>query len=174
MHTTSPFPFDDHTWIIADTHFFHTRIGLYCDRPDDWQARILAQWQSLVGPEEVVFHLGDLALGGKDAMAQLMTELPGQLYLLRGNHDRHSKAFYESLGIQMVPDPLEIRANSGQRLIFSHRPILPLAPNVLNLHGHVHNNPTPGLSAQHLDLCVDVRQYRPWQSKDVLASYQGE
>lgn len=70
------FPFDDQTWIISDTHFFHTNIGQYCDRPDGWQETIIENWNRYINPEEVVFHVGDLALGKKDdleVLASLLT-----------------------------------------------------------------------------------------------------
>ncbi|MBE0411629.1 MAG: hypothetical protein IBX69_18030 [Anaerolineales bacterium] len=57
---------------------------------------------------------------------------------------------------------------SGLTLIFSHRPILPLEAGVLNLHGLVHNSPTPELEARHTNLCVEVRDYRPWRLGAIL------
>ena len=59
----------------------------------------------------------------------------------------------------------------GLMLIFSHRPIFPLEPGVLNLHGHVHDSPTPELGASHVNLCVEVRDYRPRRLGEILASY---
>ncbi|MFZ2098824.1 MAG: hypothetical protein WAV05_19490 [Anaerolineales bacterium] len=52
---------------------------------------------------------------------------------------------------------------SGLTLIFSHRPILPLEAGALNLHGHDHNSPTPELGASHINLSVEVLDYRPWR-----------
>jgi calcineurin-like phosphoesterase family protein len=63
-HQSLPhFTVDDQTWIISDTHFFHFNIGSYCDRPDGWQERIIANWNHLIQSGELVFHVGDLALG---------------------------------------------------------------------------------------------------------------
>jgi calcineurin-like phosphoesterase family protein len=167
----SQIPFDDQTWIISDTHFFHENIGRYCDRPDGWQETIIANWNRMIQPEEVVFHVGDLALGKKEYLEGLAPLLHGRLYLMRGNHDRRSIAFYHQLGITLVPDPYLMIHPSGSKLIFSHRPIIPLEPDVLNLHGHVHNNPAPELGAQHVNLCVEVRDYRPWRLGEILAPY---
>jgi calcineurin-like phosphoesterase family protein len=97
--------------------------------------------------------------------------LNGKLYLMRGNHDRCSNGFYQRLGITLVPDPFPMHHPSGLLLVFSHRPILALEPGVLNLHGHVHNNPAPELGASHINLCVEVRDYRPWRLKDILDIY---
>jgi calcineurin-like phosphoesterase family protein len=90
---------------------------------------------------------------------------------MRGNHDRRSNGFYQQLGITLVPDPYRMDHPSGLTLIFSHRPILPLEPGVLNLHGHIHNSVAPELGAGHVNLCVEVRDYRPWRLGEILAPY---
>jgi calcineurin-like phosphoesterase family protein len=162
---------DDSTWIISDTHFFHENIGRYCDRPDGWQEMIIDNWNRLIQPEEVVFHVGDLALGRRENIEGLAPLLNGRLYLMRGNHDRRSNGFYQRLGFTLVSDPYRMDHPSGLNLIFSHRPIVPLELGLLNLHGHIHNNPAPELGAKHVNLCVEVRDYRPWRLVDILAPY---
>jgi len=165
------YPFDDSTWIIADTHFFHANIGQYCDRPEDWQDLILENWNRLIQPGDIVFHLGDLALGKKEDTEALVPLLNGKLYLMRGNHDRRGKAFYDKLGITLVPDPFQMITSKELCLFFSHRPIMPLEPGVLNLHGHTHNNPTPELGTWHINMNIEVREYRPWRLSEILAPY---
>lgn len=162
---------NDRTWIISDTHFFHVNIGRYCDRPEDWHERIVDNWSSLIAPDETVFHVGDLALGKKENLEDLASLLNGRLYLMRGNHDRRGKAFYQRLGITLIPDPYEILHSSGLWLIFSHRPMLPLRPGALNLHGHIHNKLAPALGPRHVNLCVEVRGYRPWRLNEILTPY---
>src|SRR4030067_108785 len=115
------FPFDDQTWIVSDTHFFHANIGRYCDRPDGWRETIIDNWNRLIQPGEIDFHVGDLALGKKENLEAIASSLNGRLYLMRGNHDRRDKAFYQELGITLVPDPYHIEYLSGLQLVFSHR-----------------------------------------------------
>jgi calcineurin-like phosphoesterase family protein len=112
-----------------------------------------------------------LALGKKENIEGLAPLLNGRLYLMRGNHDRRSNGFYQRLGITLVPDPYLLIHPSGLNLAFSHRPIVPLEPGVLNLHGHVHNSIVPELGARHINLCVEVRDYRPWRLGDMLTPY---
>ena len=165
------FPFDDLTWIISDTHFFHENIGRYCDRPDCWQEMIIENWNRLIQPEEIVFHVGDLALGKKEMAEGLVPLLNGKVYLMRGNHDQRSNSFYQRMGIALVPDPYQMDHISGLKLTFSHRPIVPLEPGMFNLHGHIHNSPAPILGQRHINLCVEVRDYRPWRLEEILAPY---
>lgn len=166
--TLPGFDLDEDTWIIADTHFFHANIGRYCDRPDGWQDLIIGNWNRLVQPEGTVFHLGDLALGKREQAEGLVPTLNGRIFMLRGNHDRRGKSFYTNLGITLVKDPFVMEFDSGPRLIFSHRPILPLPAGVLNLHGHIHNNPHPEVGQRHVNMSIEVREYRPWRLREVL------
>ena len=162
---------DDQIWLVSDTHFFHANIAEYCSRPDGWQNLILENWNRFILPGDTVFHLGDLALGKKENLQALAPLLNGNLFLMRGNHDRCGSAFYESLGIKLVKDPYWLEYGSGLKLVFSHRPIVPLLPGMLNLHGHIHNNTAPELSPRHINLSIEVRQYRPWKLGDVLRPY---
>ncbi len=164
---------DERTWLISDTHFFHVNIGQYCSRPDGWQDLIIKNWNRFIQPGEIVFHLGDLALGKKEDTETLIPLLNGKLYLMRGNHDRRGKAFYQNLGITLVKDPYRLMHISGKSLVFSHRPIAPLEPGVLNLHGHIHNNPSPDVGPQHINMSTEVREYRPWHLGDILQPYLG-
>ena len=166
------FPFDNQTWIISDTHFFHENIGRYCDRPDGWQEMIIENWNRLIQPGEIVFRIRySWPLGKRESIEGLVPLLNGQLYLMRGNHDRRSNGFYQRQGIILVPDPNLMNYPSGLNLVFSHRPIVPLDPDVLNLHGHIHNNVDHELGARHINLCVEVRDYRPWRLGEILTPY---
>ena len=164
----SSFVPDRDTWIIVDTHFFHENIGRYCDRPDGWQDLIVANWNRLISPGETVFHLGDLALGKREQAEALVPTLNGTIYLMRGNHDRRGRAFFEGLGVRLVKDPLILELEPWPRLIFSHRPVLPLPPGARNLHGHIHNNPHPEVGPRHVNMSIEVRDYRPWRLGEVL------
>jgi calcineurin-like phosphoesterase family protein len=77
------YPFDDSTWIIAETHFFHANIGQYCDRPEGWQDLIIENWNRYIQPGDIVFHLGDLALGKKEDAEALVSFLNGIIFNAR-------------------------------------------------------------------------------------------
>ena len=170
---TDSLSLSDSTWLISDTHFFHANIGQYCSRPAGWQELIVENWNRLIRPGEPVFHLGDLSLGKKEDTEVLVPLLNGRLYLLRGNHDRWSASFYQSLGIILVKSPPYIvEYKPGLKLLFSHHPLVPLPPRCFNLHGHIHNNPAPELGPRHINLSIEVRDYRPWRMGEILAYFQ--
>jgi calcineurin-like phosphoesterase family protein len=160
------------TWIISDTHFFHENIGRYCSRPDNWQELVIKNWNDLVSPDETILHLGDFALGNKSNFDLLTGMLRGRLFLIQGNHDRISKSYCETRGVTLVKNSLNVEISDQMKLIFSHRPIVPLEDGWINLHGHIHNVPPPpegsNLGPNHINMSVEVREYRPWRLGDIL------
>ena len=160
------------TWIISDTHFFHENIGKYCSRPDNWQELVIKNWNDLVSPDETILHLGDFALGNKSNFDLLTGMLRGRLFLIQGNHDRISKSYCETRGVTLVKNSLNVEISDQMKLIFSHRPIVPLEDGWINLHGHIHNVPPPpegsNLGPNHINMSVEVREYRPWRLGDIL------
>jgi len=160
------------TWIISDTHFFHDNIGKYCNRPESWQDLIVKNWNDLISPNEPVLHLGDFALGNKSNFDLLAGILNGRLFLIQGNHDRISKTYCETRGVALIKESLLVEMEDQVRLIFSHRPIVPLPEGIINIHGHIHNVPPPpegsNLGPNHINMSVEVREYRPWRLRDIL------
>ncbi|HBG75214.1 MAG: hypothetical protein A2X25_12815 [Chloroflexi bacterium GWB2_49_20] len=160
------------TWIISDTHFFHENIGNYCSRPENWQDVIIKNWNVLISRDEQVLHLGDFALGKKSNFELLTNLLNGKLFLIRGNHDRLGRTYCETQGVTILNDPLMVKFGDYVMLAFSHRSIFPLSDGIINLHGHIHNNPPPlegsGLGPNHINMSVEVREYRPWRLREIV------
>lgn len=158
-------------WLISDTHFYHENIAKYCDRPTGWQDLIIQNWQRLIAPSDIVLHLGDILLGSRTVLNSLIPSLPGRFFLLRGNHDRFSTGFYASIGITVVKTPFHLTSPSGTRWVFSHRPIFPLEEGEVNIHGHIHNHllspEESHLGLTHINMSIEVRDYRPWRFSEV-------
>lgn len=80
------------TFFTSDTHFGHKNIIRYCDRPfgdfEQMDAKIVANWNAVVGDTDVVFHLGDVAMGASDRWDSILKSLNGYKILVVGNHDR--------------------------------------------------------------------------------------
>lgn len=80
------------TWFTSDTHFYHTNIIKYCDRPfsdvNEMNEKIIRNWNERVMPNDLVFHLGDFGLFKRDKRPEsVLNRLNGRIYLIRGNHD---------------------------------------------------------------------------------------
>lgn len=124
------------TWLISDTHFNHDNIATYCQRPVDFTEKIIKRWQEVVGDEDTVIHLGDVAIGNRKAVKDILASLPGRKVLVRGNHDRqHGNDWWMENGFAFACDGLKYR-----RMWLTHEPSTSLADGCeLNLHGHLHN-----------------------------------
>ncbi len=81
-------------WAIADLHLSHDQSKPMDIFGPEWQNhsdKIAANWNRLVGEEDLVIVAGDIswAMNLSDAAADLnwISALPGQKLLIRGNHD---------------------------------------------------------------------------------------
>lgn len=79
-------------FFTADTHFNHRRLcenvrGMFPDVAAMNEAMI-ERWNTIVKPGDRVYHLGDVALGRPQDCADILKRLSGQIYLVRGNHEK--------------------------------------------------------------------------------------
>lgn len=180
------------SWLISDTHFGHDNIRRLCGRPDDHEWRIHDAWKEMVRARDVIVHLGDLAYRGSDSyLKQFFVGLPGDKYLLPGNHDKKPNSWYERRGFtvldcllrEIVLDRRTIRHTGfywhdgqGRRILFSHYPDQQLLDWTINIHGHIHNNDYPaGCNPErdYRNISVEVTGYRPLRLRDVLCGEDG-
>lgn len=150
-------------WIISDTHFGHTNIIKYCNRPfdnaEEMDEVMIERWNSVVKPEDRVYHLGDVYMGSKERMNWIMARLNGKKRLILGNHDNGKDPVlwrnFESI------DLWKPRRDIG--IVFSHIPLaLDSFPGrcTKNVHGHIHNN-RPSATKQHVNVSVEMIDYTP-------------
>ena len=150
------------TFFIADTHFGDKNIMMYEGRPFDstkmMDAAMITRWNAVVGDDDTVYHLGDL--GGFGRESELISQLKGRKYLIKGNHDTQSNEFYRKLGFAEVYDKPVILNGFW---ILSHKPLYindrtPYA----NIFGHVHSCPVVrDFSSHHYCVSVERINYTP-------------
>ena len=88
-------------FFTADLHFGHTNILKHQpDRPfaqeGDTKAHdeyMLDLWKSSVGKRDLVYILGDLTFFKSEDARHLLEKLPGQKFLVQGNHDGSIRAY---------------------------------------------------------------------------------
>lgn len=124
------------TYLISDTHFNHDNIATYCDRPKDFTEIIIKRWNEVVKPEDLVIHLGDVAIGNRRTVKSLLATLPGKKVLVLGNHDRqHGPDWWMNQGFDFACQGMKYR-----NCWLTHEPSTSLADGCLiNIHGHLHN-----------------------------------
>jgi calcineurin-like phosphoesterase family protein len=125
------------TYLFSDSHLNHGNIATYCDRPANFTELIGERWNRLVKLDDVVIHLGDVAIGDLAASREIIDRLNGRKILVRGNHDRkHSNTWWMTKGgFTFSCDSMVFR---GCWLTHEPAQFLPDGCN-LNIHGHLHN-----------------------------------
>lgn len=83
------------TWFTSDSHFSHARIlELGAGRPfkdiHEHNEILIKNWNDVVAYDDVVYHLGDVALGPWPEGLDCVKRLNGYKILVPGNHDRIS------------------------------------------------------------------------------------
>ena len=80
---TMNYKFDgSRVFFTSDTHFNHTNIIRFCNRPfkdvSHMNETMISNWNRVVGPEDIVFHLGDFCLGGSAEWINVLNRLNGK------------------------------------------------------------------------------------------------
>lgn len=146
-------------WVISDTHFGHTNIIRYADRPADHEWRMIEAWAERVAPADTILHLGDLCLCGREKMAGIVELLPGRKLLVRGNHDRRSDGWYAQMGFTVIAPPTLEVCGWTVRLTHVPDPTLVRHPRHLNVHGHIHTEVHP--DRRLVNVAVEQTGYAP-------------
>lgn len=127
-------------YLVTDLHFLHEKMQVYCNRPQDFNSKIVRVWQATVHPEDIVFNLGDVIWGNQDQLKSFMGQLPGTHILIRGNHDKsHSNNWFIQAGFSVVLEKVQI-----SKVVLSHVPSFlsekEIEEGIINVFGHFHNH----------------------------------
>lgn len=135
-------------FLTSDTHFGHTNIIKYCARPfasaDEMDAELIRRWNSVVGVQDVVLHLGDFAFKSRADINAILAQLNGHIYLVMGNHDEPKKiqkavferVSYEPQSSEYPHTALWIDGNLVAYL--SHYPTIAWSSVMPLFFGHIH------------------------------------
>ena len=164
-------------WIVSDTHFAHENIYKFLRADGKTRVRhefvdaregdreMIARWNATVRPQDIVYHLGDVAMPW-EAIASLRG-CQGRLRVILGNHDpakqRDQKYLWDA-GVEKV---------YGMKRLFdcwlTHAPCHPSTlggPKVLgNIHGHIHEKESP--PGPYFNASVERINYTPIDFEEV-------
>lgn len=170
-------------FFTSDTHFYHDKIRELSDRPfksvDDMNNKLIENWNSVVGKNDTIFHLGDFCFGGTKKWTDILTRLNGNKWLIMGNHD------FKNLNDSITPFFMDINQQmriyiDGWTLYLNHFPFLcfggayNLDRKVGQAFGHIHTHDGQDrpdikrmkfLFPTQYDVGVDNNNYTPisWQ-----------
>jgi calcineurin-like phosphoesterase family protein len=199
-------------WFTSDTHFGHANIIKHADRPFyypgpggnpvEMDEALIENWNRCVQKGDRVYHLGDIALSDRHTFMDLRRRLNGQIYLIRGNHEKTADSCPEAF--LWIKDYFKLKVDDNdtergrQEVVLFHYPIASWDKHhhgAWHLHGHCHSNHNPWKAshmpkARSFDIGVDsvalylanggpVRKedFRPLDYEEVKAfmkSKQGE
>jgi calcineurin-like phosphoesterase family protein len=182
-------------YITSDTHFRHANIIKFCKRapfydPNDfdengqWKTKNLkytksdtmtsvgiSNWNSVVKPDDIVYHLGDLCWGKTDQVLDILRRLNGEIRFIWGNHDDNLKQvagiidLYSDLRnrIKFLGDYAKINVE-GQIIILSHYAMRVWDQShrgAWMLYGHSHGSLDDDKNALSFDVGYDCHNLFP-------------
>ena len=141
-------------YYIADCHFFHKSLldKMDCrgfNDVEDMNEYMIQQWNSRVNKNDEVIILGDLSWGTYQQTLEIIQQLKGKKFMIKGNHDRFlSDKNFDSSLFGWIKDYAELSDNK-RKVVLSHYPIACYNgqyrrdefgnPKTFMLHGHIHN-----------------------------------
>jgi len=157
--------FEMNIFITSDQHWYHQKIIKYCNRPfksvEEMNHEMTWRWNYTVSDEDIVIHLGDIALCFFDVLKRLYEHLNGTIIIIKGSHDRSKKQLAEA-GFIVGSNPMYIG-----KYILTHVPLADsqIPKGMINIHGHIHKKETRG---ERINICVEHTNYYPVNIKNIM------
>lgn len=142
-------------YYIADCHFYHRNLLTNLDkRPfssvEEMNSYMIKKWNEKVRTNDDVVVIGDLSFGNGEETNQILEELNGKIYLIKGNHDDMflSDRRFKLSRLEWVKDYEEMNDNK-RKVVLMHYPVFCYngqnkfdqdgKARTYMLYGHVHN-----------------------------------
>jgi len=150
---------------------------------EEMDETMIANWNRVVGENDIVFHLGDFCMGGSAKWTNVLNRLNGKIYLIIGNHDMKNLKQSCSDRFEKVAMQMYIEVDK-QKIYLNHCPFLCYGGayrDTWQLFGHVHTNKNnTGIDAPRLemlfptqyDVGVDNNNFTPVSFEQVKAIIQ--
>ena len=143
----------------SDTHFSHENIIKYCNRPfesiEEHDEALIRNWNTKVGPNDLVFHLGDIGFGNVKRINEILNQLNGKITLVIGNHDWRILDKLNLERFELVTQQINMNIND-QHIYLNHFPMLAFSgayrglEATWQLFGHVHTSPYTDEGLDHI------------------------
>jgi calcineurin-like phosphoesterase family protein len=162
-------------WFTADSHFGHTSIIRFCDRPfadvTEMNETLISNWNECVRPGDTIYHLGDFAHRCGDPL-RVFRRLNGNKHLILGNHDKPN--VMAKLPFGWIKSTYKLTVDKKIRIWLSHyahRRWPHSHHGSIHLFGHSHGGlPDYGKST---DVGVDAWDYKPVHLDTILKMMEG-
>lgn len=144
-------------FVWSDQHFGHRNIIRYCDRPFEDQfemnAHLILNYQRTVEENDICIFGGDVSMMNSNSTNELLARLPGYKILIVGNHDLKKGEVLPYNFDEILP------CLRYKEFLFTHYPLTKVPEGYINVHGHIHNKPSP--TERHRNVSVERINYTP-------------
>lgn len=178
-------------FFTSDHHFGHENIIKHCRRPfpnaDAMDDYMVAAWNSTVGPDDDVYHLGDFSHKRcpADRANAIASSLNGNIHLILGNHETDNPRGLQWDSHMRISERLILNTQyfsslnegyfylriEGRIIVMSHYALqtwhdMRAKPKpTWHLHGHSHGKLAK--VPRRLDVGVDDHDFKPWSLEDI-------
>jgi calcineurin-like phosphoesterase family protein len=164
----------DEIYVTSDNHWGHKKSLEFCpdSRPfscvEELDEALIERWNSVVKPNDIIYHLGDLTWYKRDKILEILKRLNGRKFMVLGNHDqivKNNRSVADEF--EWVGDYKEIRVDNIS-IVMSHYPFLHWNHqhhSGLMLHGHLHSNRK---DVNTMDIGVDGNNLYPYNVRHII------
>jgi calcineurin-like phosphoesterase family protein len=159
-------------YFTADTHFNHTNIIKYCNRPfksvEEMNETIINNWNKKVNDTDIVYHLGDFSWGNP---VPFLEKINGKIFIIPGNHDYRYYNFFKKLyeNDHYIFDSIKVLNNHMECIVMSHccqRVWHKSHYNSWHLFAHSHGELEP--EGKSMDVGVDTNNFELYSYDDII------
>lgn len=177
-------------WVTSDIHFGHGNIIKYNPKSrghfvsvDDMNAKIIETFNSMVGPDDLTYILGDIGFCKPEQTIRFLSMMNGQKIIVTGNHDTrlvehpdfNDPAVRKVIGVQHCSAEQKFtRSVDGKKCAIHmfHHPISSwdrMHHGSYHLHGHIHSDASdPKPEKRQRDVGMDSNHMKPYLLDDLL------
>lgn len=156
-------------WVASDLHLFNQENDTsHPFRSKEYIEQMTRNYHTMIQESDLFIFLGDLCdpITTTDdqwsMISNLIMGIPGRRIMCKGNHDTLDNSYYYALGFDLVCDIGHV-----DHMIFSHKPVR-VAPDEINIHGHLHHEKDTKLGYQHLNVYNYLIQHKDSYDKPIL------
>jgi|SRR5579859_850657 len=168
-------------FFCSDSHFGHANIIKYSCRPfsnvQEMNEKMLETWNKMVGPNDDIYHLGDVSFMKYLDTKKYLSKLNGNIHLILGNHDRsisqHREELLNEQVFASIQDYKELTIDTQLFVLFHYgqRVWRNSHHGSIHLYGHSHGSLPP--FGRSVDVGFDCKEitseYRPIHLDEIIA-----
>jgi len=163
-------------YFTGDLHAFHKNIIKYDNLPfntlKEYRDFIIKVWNSTISPDDEVYLLGDVAVGGTNGeIYSFLTQLNGKKYLIQGNHDHRQimKCEYIRNCFKWIQWHHTFDYNK-QRFHLYHCPIESWFSHCIHLHAHSHGKSR--IIPNRMDVGFKACNFKIYSIDEIIKKYE--